>query len=1066
VNMNRILGFFVMLTLLPTGAAWAQVTAGTISGTVKDSSGSVIPGAKVEILDNETGISRSIQTDSGGRYSAPDLSLGGYRVTASHQGFQTEVRNGIVLTVGREAIVDMTLSVGSVTSQVVVTGEAPLVDATSASLGSLVDDRTMRSLPLNGRSYDQLALLQPGVTRSVPGVFSNTSYTYGSGERFSVGGGRTYYNSFLMDGTNVNDQGNGTPGGANGLNLGMDTMEEYKIFTDAFKAEYGYASGSVTSIATRSGTNSFHGTAFEYIRNDVFDARNFFDVTPALPFKRNQFGGVLGGPIERDKMFFFAGYEGLRQAQEVTQTATVPDALARQGTLPYGTYPVNPVMVPFINLFPLPNGRDYGDGTAQYISATDQISNGDNLMVRIDRQLNTKTNIFARYILDQDIFDVPLSIPDEFTDASSRRQYATAQATSSLSPTFFNSGRFAFNRTRSYYQELFLPATSPFNSLSFVPGQPMGALNVGGGTQGGITRQVQVLGFASGNGNIDWNYNIIEVADDVLHIFGKHTFKFGGDFQRMQDNFTQPSQLRGTYTFTQFTTFLAGTPSVFQANAPFGQVPEWDLRQSLLGFYAQDDFRLNPRVMLNFGFRWQMTTDPTDTRGQGAILPSLAAATTETSSTFISIGKKNFEPRFGLAWQLDESGKTVLRFGGGIYHNLVYPWLYSQDIEVPPFYRTLSENNPSFPNGYTTLSSGLVALKISNPIQKTPTAYEYDLSFQREMFSHTVLQLAYAGNVGNHNQLSYEADTAVPTFCFTSSANCPAGLANGSVYYPAGSPRINPAWAGERIYETTANSSYSGGSVTFRRQFSNGLEGQVFYTYSKALDLESGTATSDTQRSPNAVLDPWDFGLDWGPSDYNSKNDVGYSATYPLPFKVEARSAGVILNGWTVDAIGTFDSGLPFTARLSTAVSRDMSSVLTERPSQNPGFSNNPIHGTTGSGCTGIAGGVKLGGPIMYYNPCAFSNPTAGTYGNVGRNTIVGPRLDDADFALEKIFHPTEKIGVTFRAEVFNSLNHPNFGLPNSSAINAQGTPNSSAGVITYTLTSSRQLQFGLRASF
>jgi hypothetical protein len=1064
--MKRIVLTVGVIFCAFAGRAFAQTITGTISGTLKDTTGSAVVGAKVEVINTDSGSFRNVQTDASGHYSVPALGLGSYRVTVTQAGFETEVRDGIVLTVDREAIVDLTLTVGSVNSRIEVTAEAPLVEATTASLGSLVDERTMRNLPLNGRSYDQLALLQPGVTRTTPGTFSNTSYTFGSGVRFSVGGQRTVANSFLMDGTNVNDQGNGTPGGANGLNLGMDTIQEFKIYIDAFKAEYGYATGSVTSVATKTGTNRLHGVVFEYIRNSALDARNVFDATPYTPpFKRNQFGGAIGGPMKRDKTFFYAGYEGLRQGLETTQVATVPTALAKQGILPYGTYAVSPAIVPYLNLYPGPNGRDFGDGTAQYLSSPNQISNDNNVMGRIDHQLTEKMGIFGRYIFDQDSLNIPLSLPGEFTEAQSRRQYATLQLNSVLTPTIFNGARFAFNRTRSYYQELFLPSNDPANSLSFVPGQPMGALNVGGGTQGGVTRTITGLGFASGNGNIDWNYNIFQLADDISRIVGKHTLKAGFDLQRMQDNFTQPSQLRGTYTFSQFTTLLSATPSTFQATLPAGAIPEWGLRQSLIGTYIQDDYRVSPRLMLNLGFRWETTTDPTDTHGQGAILTSLASANTTTSSTFISIGKRNFEPRLGLAWQLDDSGKSVVRAGFGIFHNLIYPWLYSQVIEVPPFYSTRSATNPSFPNGFVLLNTtGLVALKIANPVEKTPADYQYNLSFQREIFNHTVLQVAYTGNVGNHNQLSYEGDTAIPTIC--SGSNCPSGVANGATYYPVGSTRINPAWAGERIYADEANSSFNGGTVTLRRQFSSGLQGQLFYTYSKALDVETATATSDSQRSPNAVLNPVNPGLDWGLSDYNSKHDFGYYFTFALPGQVDSRVFAAILNGWILDGIGTFDSGLPFTARLSTSVSRDLSSVLVERPNLNPGFSNNPTQGTTGAGCSGISGGIKLGGRIMFYNPCAFSVPIAGTYGNVGRNTIVGPRLDDVDFALQKNFHAGDHFTVNFRSEVFNILNHPNLGLPNSSALNAQGNPNASAGVVTYTTTSSRQLQFGLRVAF
>src|SRR6202162_1339810 len=311
MKKHQVLLIAGLLVFLSGGIVWAQVTTGTISGTVKDSTGAVLPGTKVVLLNEETGLSRTVETDAAGRYSAPSLGLGNYRVTGTLEGFQTGVRSGIVLTVGREAVVDLTLTVGAVTQTVEVMGEAPLVESTSASLGSLVDDRTIRELPLNGRSYDQLALLQPGVTLLSPGQSSLTAFNFGSGKRFSVGGQRANSNSFLLDGTIINDQANATPGGAAGTNLGVDTILEFKIFTNSFKAEFGHSSGAVITAITRSGTNALHGTAFEYIRNSALDARNFFDVGSSPPsFRRNQFGAVLGGPIKKDKTLFFVGCDG------------------------------------------------------------------------------------------------------------------------------------------------------------------------------------------------------------------------------------------------------------------------------------------------------------------------------------------------------------------------------------------------------------------------------------------------------------------------------------------------------------------------------------------------------------------------------------------------------------------------------------------------------------------------------------------------------------------------------------------------------------------------------------
>ena len=703
----RVLRIAVCLVFFSGGIILAQVNTGTISGTVTDSTGAALPHTQIVILNEDTGGSRTVATDAGGHYSALSLSLGNYRVTATLEGFQAEARSGIVLTVGREAVVDLSLKVGAVTQTVEVTGEAPLVESTTATLGSLVDERAIRALPLNGRSYDQLALLQPGVIATSPGgALGATPFTLGSGKRFSVGGQRPVSNSFLLDGTNINDQGNGTPGGAAGTNLGVDTIREFKVFTNSYKAEYGHSNGSITSAVTRSGTNSLHGTAFEYIRNSDLDARNFFDVGSTPAFRRNQFGGVLGGPIKKDKTFFFTGYEGLRQGLGTTQIATVPTALARQGILPTGTVAVNPSVVPYLNLYPLPNGRDFGNGTGEFLSSPTVVTSEDNFMVRVDHQVNAKTALFGRYTFDRDSLDNPQSLPNLFLTEGSRRQYTTLQANSVLSSRAVNSFRFAFNRTRSAYQQIVSPDPGP--QLAFVPGQPIGDIQIGAITAG-TSRFLTILGPASGAGPSVWAFNIFEAGDDLSYVTGRHSLKTGVDIQRMLDNYATGIALRGQYTFSTFNDFLQGNASNLQTTSPVGVPPYYGLRQSLYAVYGQDDYAVNSRLTLNFGLRWETATDPNEVNGRDAILPSPAATATVFPHSFFSIGKKNIEPRFGLAWRLDASGKTVLRAGGGIYHNQIFPWAYWNALSLPPFYGRLSVNNPAFPNGSAALAAALAA---------------------------------------------------------------------------------------------------------------------------------------------------------------------------------------------------------------------------------------------------------------------------------------------------------------------------------------------------------------------
>lgn len=1081
---HRVWGVGLLCVLLFAGIARAQVSTGTISGTVKDSSGAVLPGAKVVLLNEGTGMSRTVDADENGHYSALSLSLGNYRVTITHDGFQTEVRTGIVLTVGREEVVDTALTIGSVAQSVVVTGAPPLVESTTASLGSLVDDQTIRALPLNGRSWDQLAELQPGVTYTNPGPPTGNQFNFGTGKRFSVGGQRPDTNLFLLDGTNINDQANGTPGGAAGTNLGVDTILEFKIYTNSYKAEYGYSMGSVTTAVTRSGTNTVHGTAFEYIRNHVLDAKNYFDVDSPPPFIRNQFGGVLGGPVRKDKTFFFAGYEGLRQGLGTTLIATVPTVLARQGTLPCGTVtplppgcpvngttpvtvPVNPVVVPYLNLYPLPNGKDNGDGSAQFLSSPTIVTNEDNVMGRVDHQLTANTNIFARYTFDQDSVVAPQSLPFETASNSSRRQYVTLQANTVLTPQALNSFRFAFNRTKA--ATLFDYTSEVTPDLSFVPGQPMGAIQLGSVGSSAGSRALTMIGGTNGNGPNVWHFNTWQWGDDFSYTRGKHSFKVGTNIERLQDNYETNGSVWGIYTFTTFTNFLSATPSNLQVGQPIGQNFTLGLRQTLLSFYAQDDYKVNSRLTLNLGLRWETTTPPYDAAGKTALLPNLASTNTVTSSSFFNYPKLAFEPRVGLAWQLTSDGKTVLRAAAGIYHNQIFPWFYQIAVKEPPFGSILSANNPPFPNGISVLAQSKIQLLDFDPSQKIPENIQYNLSIQREILKNTMIQVSYIGNRAEHLITETEGDGAAPIICSTALSNCPAGVADGQPFYPKGAARQNPAWNGIRYYQSNGNSEYDAGTILLRHQSASGLTGQIFYTFSKALDTDSTDSPGASLRSAQSIMYSADYARDWGLADFNSKHDLVANFTYPLPFRSESRFVGTIISGWRLDGIASFESGQPFTPLLATSNSRNLSTAgIADRPNLIPGFSNNPTHGISvcPAGTTGFPAGTRVGTATHWFDPCAFSVPIAGTYGDMRRNTVIGPGLTDVDVALEKDFHVTERASLTFRAEAFNILNHANFGLPNTTAFAASLAPNATAGLITLTTTSSRQLQFALRVNF
>src|SRR3989454_953640 len=444
--------------------AYGQTTAGTIFGVVSDESGARLPGVTVTITHLGTGIVRTVTTDEAGRYRAPSLGLGNYEVKAELTGFRTAARSGIQLTVAAEVVVNLALSVGTVTEQVNVTGDAPLVEITSATLSGLVDDKKIRDLPLNGRSFEQLAFLQPGVT---PYFRGRRETDQGEGVKMSVSGSRVDSNSFLMDGTNINDQSNNTPGSASGNLLGVEMLREFRVLTGAYSAEYGRYSGGIITAVSKSGGNEFHGNVYEFHRNDNLDARNFFDRKstpddPRLPeFKRNQFGATIGGPVVRDRTFFFGGYEGFRQGKGESRVAFVPNADAHRGILPCpriipaggftgsqvpcntpgtSTYSVNisPSVKPYLDLYPLPNGADFGDGTARVCGDTGRPVDEDYTTGRMDHNFSNADSFFVRYTFDRAVQASPTQYTNVALDAQTKNQYVTLLETRIFSPLVIN----------------------------------------------------------------------------------------------------------------------------------------------------------------------------------------------------------------------------------------------------------------------------------------------------------------------------------------------------------------------------------------------------------------------------------------------------------------------------------------------------------------------------------------------------------------------------------------------------------------------------------------------------
>jgi hypothetical protein len=1080
--MSRYLPVVLISVILSCHVVSAQVANGTISGVVQDSSGAVIPGVSVTVRNVDTGTARTVTTDEGGRYTAPDLSLGNYEVEGQLSGFQTEVRSGITLTVGREAVVNLALKVGQISDKITIVEEAPLVESTTAAMSSLVDERTIRDLPLNGRSWDNLALLQPGVVTVGAGQ-GGVAFDFGTGTRFNVNGSRAYANSFLLDGTDINDHANGTPGGAAGTNLGVDGVQEFKINTLVSPAEFGRSSGGVVSAVTRSGTNDIHGAGFEFLRNNAMDSLGYFDYPSrggsgsVAPYRRNQFGGALGGPIKKDRTFFFGTYEGLRQGNGTNWGPEVPTDAARQGILPFTAFlgtdpalfnchkgdtacrvPVSPVIQPYLDLFQHPNTPDLGDGTAYFNFAPLQVTHENYVMGRVDHQISDKMRLFGRYSLDSDSNVLPnfngSSVADEHDVA--KRQYSTIQITNVIRPTLVNSFRFAYNRTYQNFDDVVVDPRA--QNLSFVPGEHFGTISFG--AQGLSTAPLNFLGIDNGAPRIYW-YNLYQEGDDLTYIKGRHSLKMGADIRRIQDNVISTGNTRGDYTFVDLPGFLLNQPIRFDAPPP-GANGYRGLRETLFGTYLQDDFKVTQRLTVNLGLRYEALTNPYEVNGKMANLLNVTdSAPTVLKDSFFKVAKKDFQPRVGFAWGLNGSGKTVLRAGFGIFHDHILPYSYTAlATGVPPFFTTLSDlTNPVFPFD-TNLTTGYTAPQFNAFPTGTisePTKNSYNLTLQQQVMNNTVLEIAYIGSESHRLQRNGEWNPAVPISPGVFPIP-PRGQVNA--------PRINPLFQSITASRFDANANYNALQVALKRKGASGLQYQVFYTYSKSIDEKSTLAGGESRQEPNTGMDFLDTHRDRGRSSFDARHNFVPTITYPFPFEFQHKAVRWLLGGWTANGIGTFRSGEPFTGRYGSNRSANGDRWSPDRPNLNPGYSNDPTSGVT-KGCTTASGnvipaGLKLGTPDLWYDPCAFSRPAQGTYGNLGRNTMTGPGFFNVDFSADKNFKASERVNVQFRAEIFNLLDQAHFYAPSFNVFSG------SAGHISRVISSpgGRLTQLGLKLTF
>ena len=1103
---------FGPLALAP---ASAQVTGATLSGTVTDRSGGVVPKAGISIKNVATGVTRAVTTDPAGFYSAPNLLPGNYEITTAAPGFSSEVRTGITLTVGAQQVLNFTLQVGQVTQTVEVAAEAPTVQLASSAISAVVNSTTVRELPLNGRSWTDLATLQPGVSA----IQTQPSFAVGAnrgnrgfGAQITVAGARPQQNNYRLDGISINDPTNGAPGSVLGGDLGVDAIEEFSVLTSNYSAEYGRTAGGVVNAITRSGTNQFHGGVYEFLRNSALDARNFFDPGTIPPFRRNQFGASAGGPVRKDRIFIFGDYEGIRQSKGITALDTVPSPAAEgigfggvpgvTGTLcstPDTTPACSPTPITldptgrvqkYLPIWPSPNGGikpgTNGD-IGIFTFPGQQVVNENFFTIRGDDKISDKDSLGATYLDDRTPYSSPDGLNAVLLNSKTNRQIATLEETHVFSPTLVNSARIGYSH-ESVLNNASVSAIRPVGndpSLAAIAGQFASQVSVPGLTM--------FTGGVGGNSHIQYSWNSFQEYDDAFWTHGTHSLKFGGVVERMQVNehsFADPS---GVFSFATLPDFLTNQPKRFIGE--FGNALNIrGVRQTLVGLYTQDDWRIRPNLTLNMGLRWEMTTVPTEVHNELANLDNLTDPTPRLGSPLFSNPTlRNFEPRVGFAWDPFHNGKTALRGGFGIFDVLPLPYQFLDIVRISfPFARTGAALNLPQGSFYTGAFSQL------RPSSNTATATEqhshrsyvmqWNLNVQRELASNLTVLLGYVGSRGVH--LSFRPDDL--------NIVLPTKTPQGYLYpAPVGSgTTLNPNFGDINGMFYAANSYYDAFELGVQKAMSHGLQLQVSYTWGKSIDTGSAAAHGDQFANSISSLPWYDLKSLRGLSDFNIGRTLVIEATWEVPSpKSLSGLAARITNGWELGGIYKASDGVPFTATWGT--DGDPQGLNSTDPWAFP-------NRLTGPGCATL---TNPGNPHNYIKTQCFAVPTAppsfffpaaptplcssdpqlnvlfgpGTTvgtppqcfnlrGNSGRNIMIGPGTSNLDFSVFKnnyIKRVSENFNVQFRAEFFNILNHANFAVPvapdNTDIFDSTGAPTGVAGLLTSTTTTAREIQVALK---
>ena len=1015
-SSTRRLVLALPLLLIPSfsASAPAQTETGSIFGSVADRTGAVVPTATVRLIEVDRGNQAEVRTRNSGFYSFAAVRAGHYTMEVEKTGFKPVRLTGVTVNVQENLEQNFKLDVGSASEVITVTANATNVNTTDGAVSTVVDQHFVDNLPLNGRTFQTLIMLTPGV------VVTQTAYD--DQGQFSVNGQRADANYFTVDGVSANfgvtgyfplvqSAGGALPaltveGGTNSL-VSVDAMQEFRVQTSSFAPEFGRTPGGQISIATRSGTNAFHGTLFEYFRNDVLDANDWFNGytnNPPLPKaeeKQNDFGGVFGGPIIKDKTFFFVSYEGLRLRQPATKETVVPDNASRQQA--------PATMQPFLNAYPVQNGSELGSDLAQFNASYSDPSTLNAYSIRADQVVNSKINLFGRYDYSPSNLDQRGAFPPPYTVLSATESVSSSLHTFTIgmnqlvTTRINNEIRVNYSNQRlgtRYFLDSFGGAAPLSDSLLFPPGFSS--------NNAAFLLLINGVGeYGLGKSATD-EQRQINLIDNLSLTKGSHQFKFGVDY-RWLSPFSTP------FSYRQFAEFLGvGCPSsgscagyALSGTVPgntttaFFAQPESFTSDGLLSrnlsLYGQDTWKLLPRLTLTYGLRWELNppikgknSENTPFTVIGLNNPStISLAPRGTSLYRTTYG--NFAPRIGIAYQAGErpGWSRVFRAGFGVFYDLgqgslggvssFFPYSASNSFVDAPF--PLSSQNAAPPT--ITTNPPVNTILVAIPDLKLPRTYQWNAAVEQSLGSSQSLSLTYVGAIGRDL------------------------LRVTNIFNP------NPEFEFVSVTDNSATSDYNALQVKFERRLSRGLQALSSYTWSHSIDIASTDAAGNYLNTPRIAASP---NIDRGNSDFDIRHAFTTGVTYILPSPQSNTFAQATFGGWSVGSFILARTAPP--VDVIGGYSFASGTAIRYRPNVNPGV---PLE---------LFGSQYPGGKI--FNLAAFSSPPTGQQGDFGRNVLRGFGAFQLDFAVQRQFRITEKIGLRFRSEFFNIFNHPNFGPPNN----------------------------------